>query len=165
MGAAAGNRALVADDATGEAGEDRREGGAARSIRHVPACRDRDSTAVVCGDAATDRWPAADGGADVTRRFIAAVGLNRRVPDSRRWRTAVFSHPDCVSARSRTHRASYPETPNRVAGSRFRSKHRCATVFGGWEESSGKSRIDSMTDLDDGMTKGALWRACVISSS
>ena len=29
----------------------------------------------------------------------------------------------------------------RVIGSRFRSKHSCATVFGGWAESSGKSRM------------------------
>ncbi len=37
--------------------------------------------------------------------------------------------------------APYPKTPNRVAGSRFRAKHRCATVFGSWEESSGKSQL------------------------
>lgn len=76
----------------------------------------------------------------MTRRVIAAIGWNRRAPGSRHLPNGRLLAPDCVSARSRTHRAPYPKTPNRVAGLRFRPKHKCATVFGGWEESSGKSQ-------------------------
>ncbi len=46
--------------------------------------------------------------------------------------------PDCIWARSRSQRAPYPKTPNRVAGPRFRPKHICATVFEAWAELSGK---------------------------
>jgi hypothetical protein len=42
------------------------------------ACRDGDSTTVVRGNPATDCRPATEGGADVTRRVIVAIGLNRR---------------------------------------------------------------------------------------
>ena len=77
----------------------------------------------------------------MTRRVIAAIGLNRRAPASRHLPNDRFLAPKCVSERSRTHRAPYPKTPNRVPGSRFRAKHKCATVFGGWEESSGKSQL------------------------
>ncbi len=39
FGLAEGGGTLVADDATGEAGEDRREGGQSRAVRHVPIGR------------------------------------------------------------------------------------------------------------------------------
>ena len=61
---------------------------------------------------------------------------SRRLPNDR------FLAPDCVSARSRTHRAPYPKTPNWVVGSRFQPTKKCASVFGGWEKPSGKSRIN-----------------------
>ncbi len=93
------------------------------------------------GDPATGRRPAAEGGADVTRRVIAAVGLNRRAPASRHLPNDGFLAPKCVSERSRTHRAPSPKTPNRIPGSRFRAKHKYATVFGGWGESSGKIQL------------------------
>jgi hypothetical protein len=78
---------------------------------------------------------------DVTRRIIAAIGLNRRALDSRRLPNDRLLAPDRVLARSRTHRAPHPKTPNRVVGTRFRSKHKPATIFGGSEGSSGKSRL------------------------
>ena len=46
-GLAEGGGTLVADYAAGEAGQDRSQGGPARSVRHVPACRGGDSTAAV----------------------------------------------------------------------------------------------------------------------
>ncbi len=70
-----GGRALVADHTAGEVGQDRGQGGPARSVRHVPACRDRDSTAVVRGDPATDRRPAAKTGANVNRGVAEWSGV------------------------------------------------------------------------------------------
>ncbi len=84
---------------------------------------------------------AAEGGADVTRRVIAAIGLNRRVPGSRHLPNERLQIPDCTLAGSPTHRAPCLKAPIRIVGSRFRSMLDCATDFGGWEESSGKSRI------------------------
>ncbi|MCZ6717557.1 MAG: hypothetical protein O6944_00120, partial [Gammaproteobacteria bacterium] len=52
--------------------------------------------------------------------------------------------PDCAVAGSQAHRVPHPKPPIRVDWSRFRSKHKCATVFGGWEESSGKSQIKTV---------------------
>ncbi len=46
---------VVADDATGEAGQDRRQGGPARSVRHLSACRGRDPENLVCRHPAADR--------------------------------------------------------------------------------------------------------------
>ncbi len=76
----------------------------------------------------------------MTRRVIAAKGLNRRAPDSRRLPNEGFLAREYVWARYRTHRALHPKTPNRIGALRFRSKYGCATVFGGWEESFGKFR-------------------------
>ncbi len=84
---------MVADHVAREAGQDRRQGGPARSVRHLSACRDRDSTAVVRRHRATDRRPAAAASTDMTPYVIAAVGLNRRAPGLATRRTAVFSHP------------------------------------------------------------------------
>ncbi len=39
------------------------------------------------------------------------------------------------------HRVAHPKPLNRDKRPRFRSKHKRATVFDGWEESSGKSRL------------------------
>ncbi len=76
---------VVADDATGEAGQDRRQGGPARSIRHFSACRDRDSTAVVSGHPATDRRPPAEAGPAMTPDHAAVAVVDRRARCARRW--------------------------------------------------------------------------------
>ncbi len=47
MGAAAGGRAMVADHAAGEAGQDRREGRATWPVRHVPIGRSRRAEGIV----------------------------------------------------------------------------------------------------------------------
>ena len=62
---------------------------------------------------------AAESGAEVTRRVIAAIGLIRRVPDSRRLPNDRLLAPDCVSARSQTYRVPHLKTPNRIVISYF----------------------------------------------
>ncbi len=52
-------------------------------VGHFSACRDRDSTAVVRGDPATDRRPGAEASTDMTPHVINAIGLNRRAPGAR----------------------------------------------------------------------------------
>ena len=49
--------------------------------------------------------------------------------------------PDCTLAGSQTHRAPDPKSQNWIVGSRFRSMRYCPTVFGAWEEPSGKSLL------------------------
>ena len=65
----------------------------------------------------------------MTRRPVAAIGLSRRAPGSRRLPNDRFLAPDCVSARSRTHRAPDPKTPTGLPKKRFRSMVNCASVF------------------------------------
>ena len=77
----------------------------------------------------------------MTRRVIAALGLNWRTSDSRCLPTDHLLAPDCASARSRTHWSPHPKTPNRVVGLRLESIHNHATVFGSWEELSGKPQV------------------------
>jgi hypothetical protein len=77
----------------------------------------------------------------MTPCVIAAAGLNRRVPGSRHLPNERLQIPDCTLAGSPTHRASYLKSPIWIVGSRFRSIRSCATVFGAWEEPSGKSRL------------------------
>ena len=84
---------------------------------------------------------AAEGGADVTRRVIAAIGLNRRVPGPRHLPNERFQIPDCTLAGSPTHRAPYLKAPIWIVGSRFRSIRNGATIFGAWEVPSGKSQL------------------------
>ena len=84
---------MVADDATGEAGQERRQGGAARSVRHLSACRGCDSTAAIRRNPATDRRPAAEASTDMTPRVIAA-GLNRRGRALALCRMTVIAHPN-----------------------------------------------------------------------
>ncbi len=117
------------------------EGGPARSVRHLSACRGGDSTAAVRRNPATDRRPATTARADMTPCVIAAVGLNRRVLGSRHLPNARLQIPDCTLAGSPTHRAPYLKAPIWIVGSRFRSIRNSATVFGAWEEPSGKSQL------------------------
>ncbi len=46
---------VVADDAAGEAGQDRRQGGPARSVRHVPIGRGGGAEGLVPKNTAADR--------------------------------------------------------------------------------------------------------------
>ncbi len=89
-----------ADDATGEAGQDRRQGGQPWQVRHISACRGGDSTAAVRRNPATDRRPATTDRADMTPCVIAAAGLNRRVPGSRHLPNERLQIPDCTLAGS-----------------------------------------------------------------
>ncbi len=117
------------------------EDGPARSVRHLSACRGGDSTAAVRRNPATDRRPATTARANMTPCVIAAAGLNRRVPGARHLPNARLQIPDCTLAGSPTHRAPYLKAPIWIVGSRFRSICKCATVFGAWEEPSGKSQL------------------------
>ncbi len=117
------------------------QGGPARSIRHVLACRDRDSTAVVRRDPATERRPAAEASTDMTPYVINAVGLNRRAPGPRHLPNGRLLAPDCALTWSRTHRAAHPKSRTQVASSGLRSMPNCDTVSGAWEESTGKSQM------------------------
>ena len=58
VGAAETRQALVVDDAAGEADQDRREGGDAREVRHLPDGRGCRAQATVPGDPGAD-WTAA----------------------------------------------------------------------------------------------------------
>ncbi len=142
---------VVADDAAGEADQDRREGGQPWQVRHLSACRGGDSTAAVRRNPGTDRRPATTARADMTPCVIAAAGANRRVPGSRHLPNARLQIPDCTLAGSPTHRAPYLKAPIWIVGSRFgsiriRSIRNCATVFGAWEEPSWKSRLSGDVD-------------------
>ena len=132
---------VVADDATGEAGQDRGQDCPPWALCHLPACRGRDPAAALRGDPATDRRPAAEARADMTPRVIASVGLNRRAPASRHLPSRRLLAPDCASTGFGTHRVAHPKPPNRDEWPRFRPMLDFATAFGGWEESSGKFRI------------------------
>ena len=136
---------LFVDHSEREAGQDRRQGGPARSVRHLSACRGGDSTAAVRQNPATDRPPATTARADITPCVIAAAGLNRRVPGSRHLPNELHQIPDCTLAGSPTHRAPYLKSSIWVVGSHFRSIRNFATVFGAWEEPSGKSRMRRST--------------------
>ncbi len=142
MGSPAGSRALVIDDAAREANKDRREGDSARSVRHVPACRDRNLEKPVRQHPATDRRPAAEASTDMTPYVIAAVGLNRRASGSRHLPNGRLLAPDdCTLTWSRMHRVAHRKPPSRNKRPRLLSMLDCSTFFGGWEESSGKSRL------------------------
>ena len=65
-GAATGDRALVADDAQGEAGENRCPHGAPRPLRHLPDGRGRGLGTHVRANPRSDRPPAGAAGAGVT---------------------------------------------------------------------------------------------------
>lgn len=120
--------ALVADHAAREADQDRRQNRAARSVRHVPACRDRDSTAVVRRNPATDRRTATTAHADMRSNVIAA-GSNRRAPGFRQLPNERLQMPDCTLAGSPRHRAPYLKSPIWIVGSRFRSMRKYAIVL------------------------------------
>ncbi len=97
--------------------------------------------AVVGGDPTPDRRPAAGASADMTLSVIAVVGLNRRAPEARRLPNDRLLAPECRLTRARTHRVGHGKPLNCHDWPRFPSMLDRATVFGGWEESSGKSRM------------------------
>jgi hypothetical protein len=86
----------------------------------------------------------------MTPRIIAAAGLNRRALGFRHLPNERLQIPDCTLAGSPTHRAPYLKSPIRIVGSRFGSIRNCATVFGAWEEPSGKSRSRTAEGLVPG---------------
>ncbi len=104
---------LVAHDAEGEDGQDRRQGGPARSGRDVPACRDCDFTAVVRGEPAADRRTAAEASADMAPRGIAAVGLKRRAPGPPYLPNGRLLALECTLTCVRMHRVPHPKPLNR----------------------------------------------------
>ncbi len=69
---------VVADDAAGEAGQDRREVGQPWQVRHLSACRGGDSTAAIRRNPATDRRPATMARADMTPWPVERSGAGRR---------------------------------------------------------------------------------------
>ena len=130
----------MACDLPRDVGQDRRRGGAARSVRHVPVRRGGDSTAAVRGDPTPDRRPAAEATADMTLCVIAAAGF-RRLPGSRHLPNERLQIPHCTLAGSPTRRASYLKSPIWIVGSRFPSIRNGATVFAAWEEPSGTAQF------------------------
>ena len=138
---AAGDQPFAADHTARQAGQDRSQGGPARSLYHVPDGRGGDSTAAVRGNSATDRRPAAEASADMTPAVIAAIGLNRRPLDTRQLPSDRLLAPDRALAGSRKHRVRHPGWPLWIVLSRFRSMFDCTAVFDAWEESSGESRL------------------------
>ena len=118
---------MVADHAAREADQDRREGGPARSIRHVPDGRGRNPEKPVRGNPATDRRLAAEASADMTPAVIAAIGLNRRPLDTRQLAERPSSR-----TRSRLGRVSEaPSAPSRVAapGCMDHASDQCSIVL------------------------------------
>ncbi len=153
MGAAAGNRALVADDATGEAGEDRRESGAARSVRHFPIGRGCRAEGAVPKNPSPHRWAAAGPFAAMTTAHPVASGSPGRAGVCRAGR----------SAPSRGEMATGPgfSSPNQTdqeritaycisSGPASRSDAHYAIIVGDREVPSGQSR------LKGGMTEATI---------
>ncbi len=70
------------------------------------------------------------------RQLAAAVG-----PGSRYLPIGRVQITEGTLAGSPTHRAPFLKSPIWTVGSRFRSIRKSVTVFGAWEESSGKSRL------------------------
>ncbi len=129
---------LVVDDATGEAGQERRQGGAARSVRHLSACRGCDSTAAIRRNPATNRRPAAEASTDMTPRVIAA-GLNQRGPGARPSPNDRYRTPECILTGARTRRVAQPKPPNRDEWLGF---HRCSIVLS--HSVAGKSHLGNL---------------------
>ena len=132
---------MVADDASREADQDRHQGRSPRSQYLVPDGGGRHTTNPVRGDPAIDRQPAAKASADMTPRVVAAVGLNWRALDYLHLPDGRLLAPDCALAGSRARRLAQRRPSICSTWSRFRSMPNYATVFGAWEESSGKSRL------------------------
>ncbi len=78
---------------------------------------------------------------------VIAAGLNRRGPVARPLPNNRYRAPECILRWARMRRVTQPKPPNRDEWPRFRSMLDFATVFGGWEESSGKSRLIWGSDL------------------
>ena len=76
----------------------------------------------------------------MTARVIAA-GINRRPPGARALPNDRYRAPECILTWARMCCVAQLKPPNRDEWPRFRSMLDCATVFGGWEELSGKSRF------------------------
>ena len=77
----------------------------------------------------------------MTLCVIAAVRLNRRASDARHLPKDRLLAPECTLTCARAYRVVHPKPLNWHEWSRFRSMLDRATVFGGREESSGKSRL------------------------
>ncbi len=99
------------------------------------------SRSAVRGNSATDRRSAAKASTDMTPRVIAAIGLKRRAPKSRRLPSDDHLPSECAFAGSEWHRVPHRRSPIRVECSTFRSIRDRATVSGAWAESTEKSRI------------------------
>ncbi len=93
---------------------------------------------------AEPRYPEASISASMTWR-----SLSRRAPGSRHLPNGRLLVPDCTLTWSRMHRPAHPKPPDRNEWPRFRSMLDCATVFGGWEESSGKSQFIEMIEVSE----------------
>ena len=91
----------------------------------------------------------------MTPRVIAA-GMNLRGPGARHLPNGHLLAPECTLTLARMHRVAHPKPPDRDEWPRFRSMLDCATVFDGWEESSGKSRIVSLSQNGDWLDSGNL---------
>ncbi len=144
MGAAAGSRELVINDATGQAGQDRREGRQPRAVCDFRTGRGGGAEGAVSEDPEPHRWAAASPFAAMT----AAHPVASRSPD----RTGLC----CAgrSAPSQCEMVTGPgfSAPNQLdqerttayrdsSGPNSRSDAHYATIVGDWEEPSGESRL------------------------
>ena len=134
---------MIADDASREANQDWCQGRPPRSLYHVPTCRGRNPEKPVRQHPAPDPRPAAEASTDMTPYVINAVGLNRRALGPPHLPNGRLLAPDRTLTWSRTHRVAHPKPPSRNKRPRLLSMLDIATVFAGWEGSSGKSRLRS----------------------
>ncbi len=135
---------MVADHATGEAGQDRRKSRATWSIRHVPIGRGRGAEGAVPRNPPPHRWPAAGPFAAMTAAHPGAskspdrtgvCGAGRSAPSQCEMVTGTgFSSPNQPDQeRTTAYRVS--------SGPDSRSDAHCGIILGDWEKPSGESRL------------------------
>ncbi len=140
-----GGGALVIDDATGEAGQDWRQGCGPRPLCHVPIGRSCGPEGTVPENPPPHRWPAAGPIATMTALHPGASRSPDRTGLCRAGRSAP-SQCEMVTGPG----FSSPNQPDQVqttayhdsSGPNSRSDAHCATIVGDWEEPSGESRFN-----------------------
>ena len=142
LGPARGGRALVADDAAREAGQDRRPDRAPRPLRGVPAGRGGGAASAVRRDPAPDRWPAATAAAAPGMR----IGSDERRRPSKRGASMIDREPlprsDNSGAQASECRCGPPRGAARAAGGLLHPANRRMIVV--QEPANGESRLRSL---------------------
>ena len=142
---------MVVDDATGEAGQDRRQGREPRPLCHVPTGRGGGAEGAVPRNPPPHRWASAGPFAGMTAAHPGAFrSLDRtgvcgagRSPPSKR---EIVTEP----------RLSPPNQPDQVrptayrdsSGPDSRSDAHCGIILGDWEKPSGESQLIWVMSVD-----------------